>query len=558
MSYRNASGNACLKCQARPECRCHPLDRPDMKYFDAGATSHGPKLMEKPCSGSGIQMTTTDKPRLTENPNYSCSILSYQKFEDNDSLCQHQVTQRLLVPPSGFRNPPGSDDHGAGLFTLPTRGGFLESIFSLALPGDQLDRSPHTPPGSETIEASQPNDDLDESESLEEIQAAAIGFLSLDRNTESNGLPFLLQAHATWLFHFMFEPLRIVHLARSDTVRNYVLGEEPRQMLNLMAENAYEITRSAEYDPAQSSSFSMTETILWRRLTKARTRIRTLGGLDRQHATDAMLFTNQASHHLTLHPPYLPPSKVDLFNVQSRLPVKSSGFHATVNVTLQHYSTVDVLLSVLTGRPMFFRYTVHFTPEVPESCFYLVDAPGLRWAYGVPDRLVMTFAQMNTLREEFGPHVPTQVVVELEQEIKRMNPIIASSTEPLVALGRMVVQECWFLAALIYLYMGLCGGDSTDIRVGNVRTRFMRLLALVRPKRNPDSFIVFPMTILGIATDDWEEQDIIRRRMLGVSECAYPGRMGNDLVRILDNVWSKRGAAVWSHLRQACWEVAGV
>ena len=102
---------------------------------------------------------------------------------------------------------------------------------------------------------------------------------------------------------------------------------------------------------------------------------------------------------------------------------------------------------------MFFRYTVDFTPEVPESLFFLVDAPGYRWACGIPDRLLMTLAEMNGLLEDFGPHVPTQVVSELEAEIKRMKPIVESSAEPHLFVRRTAVQQSWFLAALIYLYM---------------------------------------------------------------------------------------------------------
>ncbi|KEP52485.1 putative fungal zn(2)-cys(6) binuclear cluster domain protein [Rhizoctonia solani 123E] len=417
------------------------------------------------------------------------------------------------------------------------------------------------------IEASQLNDDVDESEGLEEIQAAAIGFLSLDRTTESNGLPFILQACATWLSHFTFEPLRIINLARNDTLRSYVSGEECRQIMNMMAENVHEVTRSAAYNPVQSSSFSTTQTMLRRRLIEARTRIGTLG--KPLHDSIRPLLTSPSKWISLMSKVGSLSSLLDFMQLVApvfrracpdpleRL-VNLPALFATLDVTLQYYSTADVLLSVLTGRPMFFRYDVYFTPTVPESCFFLVDAPGARWAYGVPDRLVMTFAQMNALFEDFGPHVPTQVVDELEQEINSMKPIIAPSTEPIVVVGRMVVQECWFLAALIYLYMGLSGDNSTDIRVANVRTRFMKLLASVRPRRNPDSFLVLPMTILGVATHNWDERDMIRRRMLGVSECTRPGRMGNDLVRILDNVWSKRHPAVWGDLRQAYWEVAGV
>ncbi|CAE6446860.1 unnamed protein product [Rhizoctonia solani] len=221
---------------------------------------------------------------------------------------------------------------------------------------------------------------------------------------------------------------------------------------------------------------------------------------------------------------------------------------------------MDALLGMLTVRPMFFRYTVRFTPQAPESLFSRADVPSLRCAFGIPDRLVMTFAHMNGLFEDFGSYVPKHMTDELEQDIKRMKPIVGVqvSTEPVLMIGRMVVQQAWFQAALIYLYMGLCGCDSTDGRVVTVRSQFIKLLASTKPRRTIDSFLVFPLVILGVATESQEERNMIRQRMLGVYECARYGRMGNDFVRILENIWSKRCSVVWSDLREACWEVIGV
>ncbi|KDN33147.1 hypothetical protein RSAG8_13762, partial [Rhizoctonia solani AG-8 WAC10335] len=384
----------------------------------------------------------------------------------------------------------------------PGQRDFLESIFSLAWPEDQPNRASGTPHSPGVIQSSKSDNDLDEDEDPENVQEAVIGFLSLDRNVESNGLPFIMQAYATWLSHFAFEPLRIIHSARSEAFRGYVLGEESRQIMTLMANCVHENTQSAEFDPVVNPPFLMAGALLRRRLTQAHTCVETSRDLDRKHAIEAMLFTNQWSSiqskvgslssilgFLQLAAPIFRRACPDSLEGLVNLPT----LFATMNAALQCYSSRDVLLGVLTGRPMFFRYTVDFTLEAPESLFLLVDAPGVRWAHGVPDRLIMTFAQMNGLLEDFGPHVPKQVIDELEEEIKRMKPIIGSSAKLLLSVGRMVVQECWFLAALIYLYMGLCGVDSTDTRVVNVQAQFMRTLASVRPRRNPDSFLVLPM-----------------------------------------------------------------
>ncbi|CEL61358.1 hypothetical protein RSOLAG1IB_09961 [Rhizoctonia solani AG-1 IB] len=108
--------------------------------------------------------------------------------------------------------------------------------------------------------------------------------------------------------------------------------------------------------------------------------------------------------------------------------------------------------------------------------------------------------------------------------------------------------------------MGLCGADSSDARIIKVQRQFMSLLETVRPRRNPDSFLVLPMTIIGMATSSPADQSILLTRLWGVGECSKPGTMGNDLVRILNDVWSRtvNRPIVWSDLRIACLGVVGM
>jgi hypothetical protein len=124
-----------------------------------------------------------------------------------------------------------------------------------------------------------------------------------------------------------------------------------------------------------------------------------------------------------------------------------------INTSLQYFATLDILLSTITNRPMFFRYNVTFTPEVTELPLNQEDSPGLRWLYGLPDRLVVTLAQMNALLEDFGGSVDAAIIKELEIEIGNFKPIVPASVDPILTIGRLVVQESWRQAAFIYLYM---------------------------------------------------------------------------------------------------------
>ncbi|CAE6471314.1 unnamed protein product [Rhizoctonia solani] len=443
----------------------------------------------------------------------------------NHQGCEHGQTELTLTNNSQSMEVPdvsspleANHQDPAGTLTPYTPGNFLDSIYSLAWPVDQLRRT-----SPQLTEPSQQDDDVDGSDDLEDVQAAVIGFLSLDPTVESNGLPFVLQGCATWLSYSTYEPLSVVQLARNDILRTYVMGEQPRQILHLLANTVNEFTRSAEYDPAESTCFLALEAIFQQILTEAGARIESTRGLNQQQANQAMLFINQASTRLTLYPIDLSSSKwilikcrVDsLSSVLGIMQLVAPIFRracpgpldelvnlptllTTTSIILQHYAMMDVLIGVLTGRPMFFRYTVQFTPEVPESLFSRVEAVGLRWTYGVPDRLIVMFAQMNGLYEDFGSHVPKHIADELEDKIKHMKPVITISTEPFLTVGRMAVQQAWFQAALIYLYMGLSGRDSGDASVVIVQSRFIRLLASTKLRRNPDSFLVLPLVIVSV------------------------------------------------------------
>jgi hypothetical protein len=147
------------------------------------------------------------------------------------------------------------------------------------------------------------------------------------------------------------------------------------------------------------------------------------------------------------------------------------------NLSLRYFAVFDTLMSVITNRPMFFRYNVAFTQQVPESKMYIQDYFGMQWFYGVPDRLVITLARMNALREDYGDCVGTTTIRELELEIANFQPVLGPSDEPTLIVSRLVVQECWRQAAYIYLYMvsiSIISLACSDIEAGPMQCGLSR------------------------------------------------------------------------------------
>ncbi|KAH7345470.1 hypothetical protein B0J17DRAFT_640000 [Rhizoctonia solani] len=65
---------------------------------------------------------------------------------------------------------------------------------------------------------------------------------------------------------------------------------------------------------------------------------------------------------------------------------------------------------------------------------------------------------------------------------------------------------------------------------------------------------------LGVATTAAEYQSMLLTRLWGVSECNRPETIGNDIVRMLKDIWelTTKRPAVWADLRTACWRVTRI
>ncbi|CUA78539.1 hypothetical protein RSOLAG22IIIB_07148 [Rhizoctonia solani] len=233
-----------------------------------------------------------------------------------------------------------------------------------------------------------------------------------------------------------------------------------------------------------------------------------------------------------------------------------------IDLNLKFYATFDVLQSVITHRPMFFRYDLEFFSSQYEALLDAENGPGLRFLFGIPDRLVFVLGKMNTLLEDHGNCLKPELVRELEDDIDACKPVASVGPEeaPNLLLARFVVQDSWRLAGYVYLYMGLCGADTSDVRVVKVQKMYMRLLGGIKASRNPDSFLLFPMIILGVATSSPLDQSILLARLWGIAECNKEGTTGNDVVRILNDVWARSAGrpTVWSDSRVACLRVTGM
>ncbi|CAE6506056.1 unnamed protein product, partial [Rhizoctonia solani] len=187
--------------------------------------------------------------------------------------------------------------------------------------------------------------------------------------------------------------------------------------------------------------------------------------------------------------------------------------------------------------------------------YQLQDIYSLEWLHGFPGQFILLFAWINSLCETRGPSNISGLVSWIENQLPRIRLAVCESGDPMLRIGVMVVQECWRFAVLIYLHMALCKADARDPRVTRAQSGFMRVIRGVKPGRNPDAHLVSSIIVAGVATIKERDRNTIRQRMFSLRECVEPGTTGNDVVRMLEELWARTEAegraAIWSDLRIA-------
>ncbi|CAE7167723.1 unnamed protein product [Rhizoctonia solani] len=454
--------------------------------------------------------------------------------------------------PAHSRYFPAKDAPGL-LFTPSSWGPGLRAGYSSGL------KAPAGPSSNQP--SYDPRDDQDDDP--EKLRESLYDVLVLDRQVESNTVSFVLQSFVSWMSRFLFEPTRVITLVRKAIIRGRTFGPENHHEMLRVANIVFTVAKSTDYDfdPFMDLYNHHLKDITSVRARVNLTREMAVATMESWHEFISIMWKicsfasvlKTMGLYASIFRRACPESDQELVNLPNAL--------TTTEINLKLFATLDILISVIANRPMFFRYDLEFSSSQQEKLLCSEDSPGLRWLYGVPDRLVVTLARMNTLYEDFGGCVDQGTVLELEKEISAcvftVSPV---ALDPVLMLGRIVVQECWRLVAFVYLYMGLCGANSADERVVKAQKTFMNILGGVKPCRNPDSFLIVPMMVVGVATTSHTDQTILLSRIWGVAECNKQGTVGNDIFRIINDIWTRtrNRPAVWSDLRFACLKVTGM
>ncbi|QRV93023.1 Fungal specific transcription factor domain [Ceratobasidium sp. AG-Ba] len=503
-----------------------------------------------------IRTSRLGSPELGSGPSTSLQFMS--ELENASTLDNYRSSSTRPAPRLlGIHENPVS----INISTIRDLAGSATWELEQIIPSTRTDRelTCHTPESKDEPTA---RDDSDSEGAMEIISPV----LALDRNVASNSLPYILSSYLKWMTQTLFEPMTVAYMVRDHMIWRYTTSDDLRYATTLGATIVDLVVKEPALSLGNFSEMTLLENRLSRELSLAESGLESWPETYQNNALITlcdvyeMMMIRSLSSSMSFQLKILDqiaPVYLLVCAKTPRAPIHLQSRILHPNTAFRQAPAMDILLSLSTCRPMTFRYdTVIY--ELGSNA----NRIGLQWKSGIPDEALIMLCQMNALRQDRTLVVDPAAIESIEAWITVFEPVVERSPDSYLYIAREVVQECWRQFLYIYLYMGLCNANCHDPRVKKALKRFIKVLDQVKPGRIPDSFLVTPMSLAGIAAYKKRDRDIIRGRLCGLYECSQPGTYVNDALRIMEEVWSmaniQNRPSVWSDLRPACFAVTGI
>ncbi|KAF8685213.1 26S proteasome subunit RPN7 [Rhizoctonia solani] len=439
-------------------------------------------------------------------------------------------------------------EHTWNELSVPTQSRPLDSLFSVSASGSGSGSGSRSSGSLPSLSFS-PSEDEESASDDEDPEGVGIVMCTIptpDPHAQSNTLPFVLQSYARWANFSVFEPSRIAYQLRDNILARFSSSQASRNRVILIANAITAIGRDAKftirstsivailYDEAQQSIAHVTS----KQPASRRELDIPLASMSFDHLVEMLLLQcwslgprNLMGLMHAAAPVFrraCPEPPEQLVSLQSIL--LESAFHH------RQFAESDVLLTLVSGRSMFFKYDVSFSEETWDR---IAREDGLQWLRGLPGQFLVLLAWINGLCEEFGTNVDPQILAEIETRIRSARFAPGVSSDPILTVRRLAVKECWRQTVFVYLYMALCGAGADDPRVAQAVKAFTRIINGVKPGHNPDTFLLIPMHVVGVAARRRKDRDSIRRRIFGLQKGANSGTPPHTALLKLTDIWER-------------------
>ncbi|KAG8775548.1 hypothetical protein FRC12_001424 [Ceratobasidium sp. 428] len=226
------------------------------------------------------------------------------------------------------------------------------------------------------------------------------------------------------------------------------------------------------------------------------------------------------------------------------------------NSEIANFIWMDNLAALMLGTATFLCYDAAPAQTVPGN-------DELEWVFGCPGAFVILLGRINALRSFIllrQNSVPSDMSSNLAAEIRERSSTIEQSTESCTAITRLVIQECWRHALLIYLYMvsgsssfaalvfmpyasfeGVDKVNSTDFRIISSVHQIVQLLGTIKNNSLVDRHLFVPSLIVGISAQSEKHRGLVRKSLAGLSAVKIWILQGTEALSVLDHLWHGPG-----------------
>ncbi|KAG9087005.1 hypothetical protein FS749_003230 [Ceratobasidium sp. UAMH 11750] len=206
---------------------------------------------------------------------------------------------------------------------------------------------------------------------------------------------------------------------------------------------------------------------------------------------------------------------------------------ASTQYELSHFVLPDLLCSLAYGLPQVVEYDTTVAPLKS-------DAHPTQWVHGCPLALKIMLADINkhVTQGHAGPILDWR---SLEQQLWSWKPSVYTipNEESWRVIARLAVQESWRHTLLIYLYMGVCGLASDDVRVASSIRQVFQIMDTVKHRLQPITKAHFLMQCLiaGACTPNERQRALARARLSDSVETMIWLFPVSNFVPVLDHLW---------------------
>ncbi|KAH7337983.1 hypothetical protein B0J17DRAFT_660307 [Rhizoctonia solani] len=207
---------------------------------------------------------------------------------------------------------------------------------------------------------------------------------------------------------------------------------------------------------------------------------------------------------------------------------------------LAKFPVMDTIAALAFGISPLIHYDATIQPQdfKPHKFHFLEPV------YACPVVVLMTFARVNAFRVSqlmIQDGTTAGGAEEYESAVRSWKPNLNYADPGPQLVVRLAVQESWRQAALIYLYMGMCGANSADSRVEPLVRQVAQLASTVEAGSPLETHLFIPCLIAGVAARKEKHRAILRKKIQvsqGTDACLLRGA---DFLVVLDHLW--HGAA---------------